>query len=283
LFDAAASRPEPIPVYAEMGSLNPVILLPGALAERAQSIGESFVGSVTLGVGQFCTKPGLVFGLSSAGLEAFEDAAGIAAKAAPPATMLNPPMLKNYNRGLEKLKGTDGVTELGQSSADADERKSQAKATIFSASSSAFDTNEHLHDENFGPSALVVRCKTRDELVRQVEKLEGHLSASVHGTDADLEEYADVITTLERKVGRIVFNGYTTGIDLCAAMVHGGPYPATTHPSYSSMGHTAYRRFTRPVCYQGFPNSALPAALRSENALGIWRTVNGTLSKETAS
>jgi NADP-dependent aldehyde dehydrogenase len=235
LFDAASSRAEPIPVYAEMSSLNPVIVLPGALAERAEAIADQFLASVTLGVGQFCTKPGLVFGLESAPFSKFAAAAGQAARQFVPQTMLNPPMLETYNQGLERLATTQGVKKAGESSQTADAAMSQAKAAVFTTDSRTYRAHQHLQEENFGPSAVVIACADRAELMRQVRDLDGHLAASVHGTDADLAEYADVISLLETKVGRIVINGFTTGIDLCHSMVHGGPYPATTYSGFPSL------------------------------------------------
>lgn len=281
LMDASASRPDPIPVYAEMSSLNPVFLLPGALAERQQQIAETFLQSVTLGVGQFCTKPGLVFGLGSKDFDGFTAAAGKAAEGVAPATQLTAGINQSFWKGLEQAGKTAGVKKAGESSTAADPKKAQAAATVFSTDLKTFTENPHLAHENFGPSAVVVSCPSRDELKKQIESLSGHLSASIHATEADLKEYADLIQLLETKVGRIVLNGYTTGIDLCHSMHHGGPYPATSYSHFTSMGQAAYKRFVRPVCYQGFPDAALPTALRDKNELGIWRLVDGKLTTDS--
>jgi len=280
LMDAAAARPDPIPVYAEMSSLNPVVLFPGALKERGAQIAEGFLQSVTLGVGQFCTKPGLVFGVASKELEGFTAAAGKAAEAFAPATQLTQGINQSFWSGLKRTGETSGVKKMGESSVAADAGKAQAAATIFSTDLKTFQQNKHLADENFGPSALVIACPDGETLRKQIEQLEGHLSASVHATDQDLKDHAELIALLATKVGRIVLNGFTTGLELCHSMHHGGPYPATSYSHFTSMGQAAYRRFVRPVCYQGFPDAALPAALRDKNELGIWRCVDGKLTTD---
>jgi NADP-dependent aldehyde dehydrogenase len=278
LMDAAASRPDPIPVYAEMSSLNPVFLFPGALAERNQQIGEGFLQSVTLGVGQFCTKPGLVFGVASKDFEGFTEAAGKAATAFAPATQLTQGINQSFWKGLDQAGKTAGVKKVGESSTAADPKQAQAAATIFSTDLKTFNANPHLAHENFGPSAVVIACPNREAIKEQIEGLSGHLSASIHATEQDLKDYADLIAVLETKVGRIVLNGFTTGLELCHSMHHGGPYPATSYSHFTSMGQAAYKRFVRPVCYQGFPDAALPAALKDKNTLGIWRCVDGKLT-----
>lgn len=278
LFDIANARPNPIPVYAEMSSLNPVLIFPGALKERGMQIAEGLVQSVALGVGQFCTKPGLVLGVESSDFQKFSAAVGEAAKSAAPATMLRKSIHNAYTSGVAKLSQTPGVATLGTSTTVADAKMSQAGVAVFAASAEVYNAEEHLAEENFGPSALVIACKDRSSLVAQVRALHGHLAACIHATEQDLVDYADLIAELETKVGRIVLNGFSTGIDLCTAMVHGGPYPATTFSQYTSMGQKAFLRFVRPVCYQSFPQTALPASLQDKNPLGIWRTVDGKRS-----
>jgi len=278
LFDAAAKRPDPIPVYAEMSSLNPVFVLPGALKERGAQIGDALLQSVTMGVGQFCTKPGIVFGLASSSFDEFAAAAGKSALTAAPATQLTVGINQSYWEGLKKVGSTAGVKKLGESTVAADPAKAQAAATIFATDVKTYEANHHLAEENFGPSALIITCPDRESMRQQIEKLEGHLAASIHATDQDLKDYADLIALLEVKVGRIVLNGFTTGLELCHSMHHGGPYPATSYSHFTSMGQAAYKRFVRPVCYQGFPDAALPAALRDKNELGLWRCVDGKLT-----
>ena len=280
LFDEANARPDPIPVYAEMSSLNPVILLPGALAERSTQIAKALVDSINLGVGQFCTKPGLIFGVTADTFDEFSRAAGKAVEEAVPGTMLRPSIHAAYITGLQEISGTPGVKKLGTSATPADPNKFQGVATLFAADAETYDAQKRLAEENFGPSALIIGCRDRATLTKHIQELEGHLAASVWATDHDLKEYADIIELLETKVGRIVMNGVSTGIELCTAMVHGGPYPATTFSQYTSMGQRAFKRFVRPVCYQNFPQHALPEALQDANPQKIWRTVDGQVTRD---
>ncbi|MFK7844548.1 MAG: aldehyde dehydrogenase (NADP(+)), partial [Rhodothermales bacterium] len=278
LFDAAAARPEPIPVYAEMGSTNPVFLLPGALKERSADIAKGYLQSVNLGVGQFCTNPGVVLGLKGDGLKAFQSESGKIAESVAPATMLHPGISKAFSGGVEKIQGTPGVSLLGQtaSSLTVD---TQAACSIFATDIETLKSTPHLMEEVFGPTSIVVACNSVDEMEETAEALEGHLSATIHGTKEDLEAHRNLITILEKKVGRIIINGYPTGIEVCAAMHHGGPYPASTDSHYTSIGTGAILRFGRPVCYQGFSEDLLPAQLRNANEKGIWRMVDGELTK----
>jgi alpha-ketoglutaric semialdehyde dehydrogenase len=280
LFDAAASRPHPIPVYAEMGSINPVILLPGALAERAAAIAAAYVQSVTLGVGQFCTNPGLVFGFEGESLEEFTNAAARAAEAFSPATMLHSGIRDAFTSGTARFQQTPGVEVIARSRAQPDPRRTEAPCVIVATTAETLAAHPHLSEEVFGPLSAVVRCRDKRELEQAIRGLAGHLTASVHGTTADLAEYSDVIQLLETKVGRIIFNGFGTGIEVCAAMHHGGPYPATTDPHFTSIGHAAIFRFARPICYQNFPNAMLPDALKDGNPLGLWRLVEGQLTRD---
>jgi NADP-dependent aldehyde dehydrogenase len=280
LFDAAAGRPEPIPVYAEMGSINPVILLPGALASRADDIATAYIQSVTLGVGQFCTNPGLVLGVEGNALERFVAATARVAEAVPPATMLHAGIRDAFTRGAERLERTPGVEVVARSSAAADAQKTQAGCVIVTTTPDVLAAHPHVNEEVFGPASAIVRCRNRAELEHVVRGLAGHLTASVHGTPEDLAEYRDLIALLETKVGRIIFNGFGTGIEVCASMHHGGPYPSTTDPHFTSIGQAGIFRFARPICYQNFPPHVLPEALRDRNALGIWRLIDGQLTKD---
>jgi 2,5-dioxopentanoate dehydrogenase len=289
LFDAAASRKEPIPVYAEMGSTNPVFILPGALASRREEIAEGLKNSVTLGVGQFCTNPGLVVGLASPALASFAREAGSRFSAAEAGIMLNAKIGAAYRAGVDRVKSVTGVQVAGESEtgkADgAGARSTGAAATlgspaIFTTDASTFLADEALSGEVFGPATILVEGSSREELLRVAEAMEGHLTATIHGTEKDLEEYGDLVALLERKVGRLIFNGFPTGVEVCPSMNHGGPYPATTDSHFTSVGTAAVYRFARPICYQGFPDSRLPDALRNSNPLGLMRTVNGRLTRE---
>ncbi len=275
LFDLAAARPEPIPVYAEMGSLNPVFVLPGALEERGEAFAQGLCGSVTLGVGQFCTNPGLVLGLEGDSMEKFISAAEEAFSNAEPGTMLNPGIRDAYEAGLGVLKEAGGVSLLAKSGTAVDAQATQAGAHVWTTDIDAFVGNDELSEEIFGPSTLVVKARDKAELIRAANKLDGHLTATIHGTEKDLEEHMDLVEILERKVGRIIFNGFPTGVEVCHSMHHGGPYPATTDGRSTSVGTAAIFRFTRLLSYQGFPQSGLPDELKDANPNGIFRLVNG--------
>ncbi len=280
LFDAGASRPDPIPVYAEMGSTNPVILLPGALEARADEIAASYIQSVTMGVGQFCTNPGIVLGMNDPALDRFVESAGRGADEWSPATMLHRGIRDAFTRGVERLQHTPGVRLAGRSSAPLEPHHTQAPCVIASTTADVLESQPHLMEEIFGPVSVVARCRDRAELERVVRGLSGHLTASVHGTPQDLLEFRDLIALLETTVGRIIFNGFGTGLEVCPALHHGGPYPATTDPHFTSIGHAGIFRFARPICYQNFPQEGLPEALRDKNTAGIWRLVDGQLTRE---
>ena len=277
LFDAAARRPEPIPVYAEMGSVNPVFVLPGALSERGAEFAEGLKQSVTLGTGQFCTNPGLVVGQRGEAFEQFINRADELFASAPPGTMLNAGILRSYTEGVERLRR---FTSGGAGAGAADESRTQAAAYVFSTDANTFLDHHELGEEVFGPATLVVACEGLEELRRVAEHLEGALTATIHGTPKDLREYAWLVKVLEQKAGRLVFNGFPTGVEVSAAMQHGGPYPATTDARTTSVGTAAIKRFARPVCYQNFPQEALPVELRDENPRRLWRLVDNIWTKD---
>ncbi|OGT36140.1 MAG: 2,5-dioxovalerate dehydrogenase [Gammaproteobacteria bacterium RIFCSPHIGHO2_12_FULL_37_14] len=279
LFDAAASRPEPIPVYAEMGSLNPVFLLPHALAERGEKIAEAFYQSVTLGVGQFCTNPGIVFGLDSEALQDFLHDVAKRISETSPGTMLNKGIQQAFVQGIHALSGYPGVTKLASTQDQADDKKTQGGATLFSTDLKTLLENEAIKKEVFGPCSVVVSCESKARMCDLARSLEGHLAASVHGTERDFEEYADLLSILRTKVGRIIMNGFSTSVEVCASIVHGGPYPATTSAHMTSVGTLAIERFVRPICFQNYPQSALPDQLKDANPMGIWRIVNDEFTK----
>ena len=278
IFAAAANRPEPIPVYAEMGSTNPVFVLPGALQERATTIAQGLAASATLGVGQFCTNPGLILGVKSPATESFITETGTHFKAVKAGTMLTPGIKKAYDTGLERLRSVNGVTLVAEGLAP--EGTYAGTAYFLQASSQTLLNHPELSEEVFGPSSLAVMANDKAELLQIAENLHGHLTATIHATPADLQEYGDLVRILERKVGRILFNGFPTGVEVSPAMFHGGPFPATTDSRSTSVGTGAIYRFARPVCYQDFPAEALPVALQNNNPLGIWRLVDGQFTNE---
>ena len=284
LMDAAAGRPEPIPVYAEMGSINPVFVLPGALAERGRQIAEGLKASVTLGTGQFCTSPGLVVGLEGDETRRFIDDATALFADSPQGAMLYGGIRDAYRDKVRQFAGVPGVT-VAAGSPDGNGNGAgagfTAGAALLTADARTFLDHPVLAEEVFGPSTLVVTGRSREELIEVARGLHGHLTATVHGTPADLHEFRDLVAILERKVGRLVFNGFPTGIEPCPAVHHGGPYPATSDAGRStSIGTAAVERFTRPLCYQNWPQDALPPELRDDNPRGIWRMIDGELTKE---
>jgi NADP-dependent aldehyde dehydrogenase len=281
LMSVAANRPQPIPVYAEMSSINPVFLLPNALKNRATRIGKEFAASLVLGVGQFCTNPGLVLAVEGDGLEEFCAAATAALNDTQPATMLSAGIASSFRSGVEALGTHQAVTTLLR----LEHEEHQGHAALFRVSSSDFLARHELHEEIFGPASLLVVCKDVADMRAVAERLEGQLTAALQMLDEsddvahDLEAARTLLPTLERKAGRILVNGFGTGVEVTHAMVHGGPFPATADGRSTSVGTGAIYRFLRPVCYQNLPQSLLPAALRDDNPLGIWRRRDGALSK----
>lgn len=280
LFDTAAARPEPIPVYAEMGSLNPVFVLPGALAERGEAIAEGLLGSVTLGVGQFCTNPGLVLGIDGDDLTKFVNKSATLFDEALPATMLNAGICDAYQSGITTLLETEGVSVAGKSKTDADPKKTEAAPHVFTTDVKTFMDQPALSHEVFGPSTLVVNCGSKADLETVARDLEGHLTATLHGTEEDMAAHQELIAILEQKVGRLIFNAFPTGVEVCSSMHHGGPYPATTDGRSTSVGTAAILRFTRLVCYQGFPQNSLPPELQNANPRGILRLVDNNYTRD---
>jgi len=255
LFDAAAARPEPIPFFAEMGSANPVFLLAEALAQRGDAIAEGLAQSVNLGVGQFCTCPGLVVGIASRALDRLSEKLRVLFAHTREGTMLTPGIAAAYCDALAHIAKIDGIQVTSG------EGKG-AVATLFETSAPTFLRNPELRHEVFGPSTILIRCDSHAEVEKVARSLEGSLTATLHGTEADLRAHPALLKILTRKAGRMIFNGFPTGVEVCAAMHHGGPYPSTTDPRFTSVGTAAIVRFARPICYQDFPAEFLPSELR---------------------
>lgn len=272
LYDAAVRRPEPIPVYAEMGSVNPVFVLPKILAEKGRALANSYLASATLGVGQFCTNPGILF------LESNKDFIDELEKNAPHTNggiMLTPGIKDAYVRGTEHSKQFTQVVGIGK----APEGFTSVEPVFLRTDIAALNAKPELAEEIFGPTSLIVEANTKEEILIAAGNLEGHLTATVHGTAEDLVEYSDLLDILEQKVGRLILNGFPTGVEVNHAMIHGGPYPATTDSRSTSVGTKAITRFTRPVSFQDFPDELLPDELKSDNPLSIWRLVEGEFKK----
>ena len=273
LMAVAAARPVPIPVYAEMSSINPVFLLPNALANRAEDLAAGFSASLVLGVGQMCTNPGLVIGIAGSDLDRFKAAASTALAGGAACAMLSPGIAGSYKRGISQLADNADVNTL----ALAPQSEGKAAPALFDTSSAAFLDQHVLSEEVFGPASLVVACKDIAEMRQIAEELEGQLTATLLMDEADLDAAQQLLPVLERKVGRILANGYPTGVEVCSAMVHGGPFPSTSDGRSTSVGTGAITRFLRPVSYQNLPQPLLPQVLRDEGG-APWRRLEGELN-----
>ena len=273
LCQAAQARPEPIPVYAEMSSINPVFLFDAALQARAESLAQGFVASLTQGAGQFCTNPGLVIARQGPALQRFIAAASEHVRQAASQTMLTPGIHSAYAAGIAAL--AENANAQVAASGQPPQGPNQCQAQLFATQAGAFLADPALQAEVFGAASLVVACEN-DAQVRQVaEHLEGQLTATLHLDDGDLDSARALLPTLERKAGRILVNGWPTGVEVCDAMVHGGPFPATSDARSTSVGTAAILRFLRPVCYQDFPDALLPQALKHGNSLQLRRLLDG--------
>ncbi|WP_242126314.1 aldehyde dehydrogenase (NADP(+)) [Sphingobium sp. Sx8-8] len=275
LMKIAAGRAEPIPVYAEMSSINPVVLLPGALAHRAEAMGAAFVGSLTMGSGQFCTNPGLVIALDGPDLDRFVAAAAEALSGAQPQVMLTPGIHAAYERGVAALVGAQGVATVARGTEA--EGGNRGQAAFFATDAATFRSNPVLAEEVFGSSSVLIRCSSIEEMVATVAGLEGQLTATLQIGAGDEADAATLLPTLSRKVGRILTNGWPTGVEVTHAMVHGGPFPSTSDGRSTSVGTLAMMRFLRPVCYQDVPDALLPPPLQAANPWGLTRRVEGRL------
>jgi NADP-dependent aldehyde dehydrogenase len=280
LFDLASRRPEPIPFFAEMASTNPVFLLPGALTKRADQLAANFYNSFTLGGGQFCTKPGLVFVDCGNSADSFITSLREKVAAASSFTLLTAGIAASFGRDASARGRTRGVQILASGKSSKAKLAAAATAALYEIDLHTFLAEPDLSAEHFGPSSLLVRYQSKDQILACAKNLSGHLTATIHGSPEDLDEYAELIRVLETRVGRIIFNGFPTGVEATHAMVHGGPFPSTSDSRTTSVGSLAILRFARPVCYQDFPDAALPPELRNSNPLDVWRLVDGEFKKD---
>ncbi|KUI35320.1 2,5-dioxovalerate dehydrogenase [Mycobacterium sp. IS-1496] len=276
LIDAAARRREPIPVYAEMSAVNPVFLLDGALAGHGADLGRAFVGSLTLGSGQFCTNPGLIVAVDGPGLDTFVDAAREALGESAATAMLTPGIAENYRAGVEALAGE--ATLIARGSADGAAAVS-CRAALFGTDAVSLLGSTSLQAEVFGAAGLIVRCADFEEMKTVAAGVEGQLTATLHADPSDHGRAAELLPVLELKAGRILFNGWPTGVEVTHAMVHGGPFPATSDSRTTSVGSRAIERFLRAVCYQNAPKALLPSAIADGNPDRLWRRVDGELTR----
>lgn len=280
LFDAAARRNVPIPVYAEMGSQNPVFLLPQALRERGEAIARGLATSVTLGSGQFCTNPGLVVLRRSPETDEFLAALGAALASSPTGTFVHAGLQSAYEEGVRELAAVSGVAVLVRGGAPGPHKATAAHPMLLTADAAAWAETPRLAEEIFGPATLAILCDHDDDVLSVARHLPGQLTASIHMSAGEALTAAPLLAILEAKAGRVIVNGFPTGVEVTHAMHHGGPYPAATDSRATSVGTTAILRFARPVCFQDVPPALLPEELRDENPRRLWRRIDGRLTQE---
>ncbi|MFD1314682.1 aldehyde dehydrogenase (NADP(+)) [Namhaeicola litoreus] len=276
LFDLASKRPDPIPVFAEMGSVNPVIVLPSSLKAKSHLWAKAYANSIALGAGQFCTNPGLILALENENLNDFCSELSIQMNEIQASCMLHPNIEMKFSKDRNAMLKESHVKPLYQ--APDQKNTNFARQTIATVKGQDFLHNKNLHHEVFGPFSMVVRCESEAVLISILKVLEGQLTGTILADEAELSSNHEIISLLSDKVGRIIFNSVPTGVEVCHAMVHGGPFPATTDGRFTSVGTSAIQRWVRPVCYQNWPNNLLPDELKNENPLGIYRVVNNSLT-----
>jgi 2,5-dioxopentanoate dehydrogenase len=272
LYDIAAQRPEPIPVFAEMGSVNPVVILPKALEKESNKWASAYAGSITLGTGQFCTNPGLIFGIKGTALTNFIKQLSTEIEKINPGCMLHPNIKNNFDTIKEKVKSQSGVITTVESQNEI--KENYGNQTIATTDGNTFINNPLLSHEVFGPFSMVVECENEAQLIKIINGLEGQLTGTVLSEENEIENYFEIVSALQNRVGRIIFNGVPTGVEVCPSMHHGGPYPSSTDSRFTAVGIHAAKRWVRPFCFQNWPNSLLPVELQNENKLNISRNVN---------
>jgi alpha-ketoglutaric semialdehyde dehydrogenase len=278
LVDLANERPEPIPVFAEMGSVNPLYIFENKLSVAPQELAKQYAGSLTLGVGQFCTNPGLVVGTAGEELDQFIEALKAEIVKISPSSMLNENVAKGYVENREKVISQSGVEVLAVSETEA--KEGQGLPTVATVAGVELLVNPALLHEVFGPFALIVQCKDTSEMLAVTEKLEGQLTVSLFATNEDLADHEEIISVLQTKCGRILFNNFPTGVEVCKSMHHGGPFPSASNSAFTSVGADSIKRFVRPLSFQNWPDDFLPDELKNANPLNIWRTVDNVKTKE---
>ena len=278
IMDAAAARKKPIPVFAEMGSLNPVFLLPEALETRGKAIAEGFLDSLTMGVGQFCTNPGVLLAFDSPELDDFLKHVSGGIERTQLRTMLHSGIYQNYNSILKVLCQTPGVKIHARAGTTPKPEQIEADTLLLETDYSTWCLRDELRQECFGPASILIRIKNLEELLNFARNMEGSLTATIHGTSTDLKGHNNLIQTLETHVGRLVYNGFPTGVEIGHATHHGGPYPAASSGRHTSIGIGSIYRFVRPVCYQNCPDEQLPPELQDNNPKGILRKVDGIMT-----
>ncbi|OOG71763.1 aldehyde dehydrogenase (NADP(+)) [Flavobacterium sp. A45] len=272
LFDLASQRPEPIPVFAEMGSINPVVILPKALANESKKWAATYAGSITLGTGQFCTNPGLLLAIKGENLNNFKVQLAEEIEKIAPSCMLHPSIKADFVNGKEMLQSQIGVKIVAEYKGEI--APNYASQTILTVDGKTFLENPTLSHEVFGPFSILVQCDDEAQLVSIINQLDGQLTGTIISEDSEIGNYTNVIASLQNRVGRLIFNGVPTGVEVCPSMIHGGPYPASSDSRFTAVGIHAVKRWVRPFSFQNWPDKLLPLELQNENPLGISRSVN---------
>jgi NADP-dependent aldehyde dehydrogenase len=272
LFDWANQRATPIPVFAEMGSVNPVFLLPGKLSAAAKEMAAMYAASITLSVGQFCTNPGIIIGIKSDELNVFMNELSALINEIAPARMLHDGIAKAYDEKKIKVLTQDGVSIMAESSVK--NGIEEGKPLVATISGENFLKNKSVQHEVFGPFSLIVQCKDANEILAITQQMQGQLTATLMATEKDIAQHKELLSTIKNICGRLILNGVPTGVEVCRSMHHGGPFPATTDSRFTAVGADAIKRFARPICFQNWPNDLLPDELKNENPLGLWRMLN---------
>lgn len=279
LFNLAAQRPEPIPVFAEMGSINPVVILPKAAELSNEKWAKAYASSITMGTGQFCTNPGLIIGMKSDGLKHFSEELSHEIKKINPTCMLHSSIKTNFDEGKKLLSSQPNVEVVAEYNNEI--RPNYAAQTVLTVSGKVFLENKTLREEVFGPFSIIVQCENEEELLSVIRGLDGQLTGTILSENNEITQYTNIISELQNRVGRLIFNGVPTGVEVCPAMLHGGPYPASSDSRFTAVGINAVKRWVRPVSYQDWPNELLPKELQNENQLGISRMVNNIITNSS--
>lgn len=275
LYDYASARKNPIPVFAEMGSVNPVVLLEGALTANAETIAKNYAGSITLGMGQFCTNPGILIGVKSDALTSFANHLANELNHVAVAPMLHEGIQSAYFKNSTHALSQIGITCLTNNTPAAN----AASPVLTSVDASVFLANPDLAEEVFGPYSILVQCDNNAQLVAVWKSIQGQISTTIMGTDNDLATNKNLLEIATTIAGRVLLNGVPTGVEVCDSMVHGGPYPASTDSRFTAVGVKAVKRWLRPISFQNWPDHLLPSYLQNKNELGVWRTINGEFTK----
>ena len=278
LFDLANQRKTPIPVFAEMGSVNPIFLLPEKLADDFEGLAKQIAGSVTLGTGQFCTNPGLIVAIDSEPLNKFIQHLKNEIEVLTPTAMLHQGIADNYSKKLDQALAQKGVQVIGEATVKA--TAAQGQITVATVAAETFLSNPVLHEEVFGPYSLIIQCKDEKELLAVANAMEGQLTTTLMATPGDIKSHEQLLNEVQEICGRLIFNNVPTGVEVALSMQHGGPYPASTDSRFTSVGADGIKRFARPLCYQNWDDEFLPAELQNSNPLGIFRAVNNQLTKD---